>query len=150
METRDELGIHLGVHEDSDNRRAWVVDSSISNNVFAIFYNSVRNQTIQKRKRTKETMRTPNHNNAKARVSKRSIPRNTNRSVIMAVKTPCRCGGRGMLQQGVKLDSKGNFERFAVVFCQDCDYKTSTHSSSKDGDYYTQEALNEWNLRNLK
>lgn len=55
-----------------------------------------------------------------------------------------------MLQQGVKLDSKGIFERFAVVFCQDCDYKTSTHSSSKDGDYYTQEALREWNLRNLK
>ena len=68
----------------------------------------------------------------------------------MAVKTPCMCGGKGMLQQGVKLDSKGNFERFAVVFCQDCDYKTRTYSSSKDGDYYTREALNEWNLRNRK
>lgn len=99
---------------------------------------------------TKVKMRILNHNNVKARVSKRSITRNANRSVIMPVKTPCKCGGKGMLQQGAKLDSKGIFERFAVVFCQDCDYKTSTHSSSKDGDYYTQEALREWNVRNLK
>ena len=48
METKDELGIYLGMHENSDNRRAWVDDSSMANTASAIFYNSARHQTIRK------------------------------------------------------------------------------------------------------
>ena len=75
-------------------------------------------------------------------------PKIQRRGSISPVKTPCKCGGIGMLQQWIESDSKGNSKLYAMVFCQECDYKTSTHSSSKDGDYYTQEALNEWKLRN--
>ena len=33
---RDELGIHLAVHESSDNRRAWVVDSNDFSDILII------------------------------------------------------------------------------------------------------------------
>ena len=54
METKDELGIHLGMHEDSDNRRVGVDNSSMANTASAIFYNSARNQTIQKGRERKK------------------------------------------------------------------------------------------------
>lgn len=39
------------------------------------------------------------------------------RGVISPVKTPCKCGGRGMLQEWIESDFRGDSKRYAVVFC---------------------------------
>lgn len=71
------------------------------------------------------------------------------RGVISPVKTPCKCGGMGMLQEWIESDFRGDSKRYAVVFCQECNERTNVYSERTQRES-RQEALNEWNLRNLK
>lgn len=49
---KDELGIHLGVHENSNNRRAWVVDSSDFSDILIICrYNIIYQDSRKKNKK---------------------------------------------------------------------------------------------------
>lgn len=68
---------------------------------------------------------------------------------ISPVKTPCKCGGMGMLQEWIESDSKGNSKRYAVVFCQECNERTNVYSERTQRES-RQEALNEWKIRNRK
>lgn len=71
------------------------------------------------------------------------------RGVISPVKTPCKCGGMGMLQEWIESDSRGDSKRYAVVFCQECNERTNVYSERTQWES-RQEALNEWNIRNRK
>lgn len=68
---------------------------------------------------------------------------------ISPVKTPCKCGGMGMLQEWIESDFRGNSKRYAVVFCQECNERTNVYSERTQRES-RQEALNEWKLRNRK
>lgn len=76
-------------------------------------------------------------------------PKIQHRGSISPVKTPCKCGGTGMLQQWIESDSKGNSKLYAMVFCQECERKTKIYSERTLNES-RQEALNEWNIRNRK
>lgn len=71
------------------------------------------------------------------------------RGVILPVKTPCKCGGRGILQEWIECDSRGDSKRYAMVFCQNCNERTNVYSERTQRES-RQEALNEWNIRNPK
>ena len=71
------------------------------------------------------------------------------RGIISPVETPCRCGGIGMLQEWIESDSRGDFKRYAVVFCQRCNERTNVYSE-RTANESRQEALNEWNILNRK
>lgn len=72
-------------------------------------------------------------------------PKIQRRGSVSPVKTPCKCGGTGMLQQWIESDSK----LYAMVFCQECECKTKIYSERTLNES-RQEALNEWNIRNRK
>lgn len=76
-------------------------------------------------------------------------PKIQRRGSVSPVKTPCKCGGIGMLQQWIESDSKGNSKPYAMVFCQECECKTKIYSERTLNES-RQEALNEWNIRNRK
>lgn len=76
-------------------------------------------------------------------------PKIQHRGSISPVKTPCKCGGAGMLQQWIESESKGNSKLYAMVFCQECERKTKIYSERTLNES-RQEALNEWNIRNRK
>lgn len=71
------------------------------------------------------------------------------RGIITPLKTPCKCGGMGMLQEWIESDFRGDSKRYAVVFCQECNERTNVYSERTQRES-RQEALNEWKLRNRK
>lgn len=76
-------------------------------------------------------------------------PKIQRRGSVSPVKTPCKCGGIGMLQQWIESDSTGNSKLYAMVFWQECECKTKIYSERTLNES-RQEALNEWNVRNQK
>lgn len=76
-------------------------------------------------------------------------PKIQRRGSVSPVKTPCKCGGIGMLQEWIESDSRGDSKRYAVVFCQECNERTNVYSERTQRES-RQEALNEWNIRSRK
>lgn len=71
-----------------------------------------------------------------------------NRGIIHAISQKCElCGGRAMYQEWIEPNMGGEYKRYGVIFCQDCDHQTKIHSERTPNETIN-ECLHEWKLRN--